>query len=570
MWCNGQPALGDPYTKHPKPSQNQCTQGSPYLQRATLDAVARDATYRVWEEFGSSEIRRQFGSHGPDNCSPTLPRHYQSPRCRSWGGSPVLPRSTHTLPSKTQLLEMDRGICRSAVNGLPRSPASDHLCAHTGYSSHSVVPTSTLYLHGLPQSHQRPWTGDESPRLSSKFHPPLPAGRPTDIQHEIPSRSSPTSNQRRSGYQTSGNSHHCVDSSYNAKDSIQYCANNMSTFPSKSHSKPLHCSSRTRDAVIGRRSVSPSLNAEVACKLALEATKLSSTFAGRGSPSPTPSPAESLRSESPKMVASFLKESQPYASLQGQVSPEPLRVDNQNHKWKTDKPIPQTRPGLVSPLLSQTGLSSSASPALQARLHRVTPSQSPASDPQQQRSSSLSKDMSTLHRYQPPQYTGGRKAPGMELRQHDNLFNRSPELCRRLLSSQNTDALPVSWTSRHQEWRDTGPVQDRDELCDQDFRQTNCKVYTPSQEENHRIDKENKGVITSVQGNHGSMDQREEVQDHSGAGGTSSQSSSGVTGSVGDSFQLERNDSLFPETSSQSSHDTTDTGSGMQVGWTGG
>ncbi|XP_069394158.1 uncharacterized protein psda isoform X2 [Paralichthys olivaceus] len=569
VWCNGQPALGDHCTYHPNPSQTQCSQGSPYLQRATLDVVARDATYRALEEFGSPELQRRFGSHGPDNCSPTLPRHYQSPRCRSWGGSPVLPRSTHTLPSKTQLLEMDKGICRSAVNGLPRSPASDHLCAHTEYSSHSVVPTSPLYSHGLPQSQQRLCTGDESPRLSSKFHPPLPAGRPTDIQHEVPSRLSPASNQHRTDYQTSGNSHHCVDSSYNAKDSIQYSANNMSNFPSKSHYKPLHCSSRTRDAVIGRRSVSPSLNAEVACKLAVEAALLSSTFAGRGSPSPTPSQAESLRSNSPKMGASFLRESQPYANLHGQNSPEPLQVDKQNHKWKTDKPILQTRSGHVLPLLSQTGLSSPASPALPARLHRAATSQSPVLDPRQQLSSSPSRDMSALHRYQPPQYIGDRKAPAMELRQHDNLFDRSPKLCRRLLSSQNTDALPVSWTSRHQEWRDTGPVQDRDELFDQDYRQKNCRVYIPSKEEKHRTDRENKGVLASVQGNQRSvegisMDQREEVQDHSGAGGTSSQSSSGVTGSVGDSFQLERNDSLFPETSSQSSHDTTDTGSGMQ------
>ncbi|XP_054456683.1 PH and SEC7 domain-containing protein 1-like [Anoplopoma fimbria] len=60
-----------------------------------------------------------------------------------------------------------------------------------------------------------------------------------------------------------------------------------------------------------------------------------------------------------------------------------------------------------------------------------------------------------------------------------------------------------------------------------------------------------------------SKDEREEVQDHSGAAGTASQSSSGVTGSMGDS-QTDRNDSLSPETSSQSSHDTADTGSGIQ------
>ncbi|XP_039995478.1 uncharacterized protein LOC120796560 [Xiphias gladius] len=591
VWYNGQPVQDDLYPNHPYASRKQSPRGSPYLQKATLDAVPTDASYRALEAFGSPEIRRRFDGHGPENCSPTLPRHYQSPRCRSLGGSPVLPRSTHTLPSKAQLLELDRGLCRYSLNGLPRSPASDHLCAHTGYSSHSVAPTSTLRSHGLPQSQQRPWVGDESPRLSSKFHPPLPAGKPTDIQHEIPASIFPTSNPLRTGYQTCGNSQHSVNSSYNANmtntshnttDSMQHSANDNLNLSSKSHYKPSHCSSRTSDAVSptnGRRSVSPSSNAEVACKLALEATKLSTVFAGRRTPSPISSQAELLRSESPKIEGSSLRESQPYPNLQRQNSPEPLQADYQNHRWETGRPTTQTRPGRVSPLLSHTGLFPPASPALPARLHRSAASQSPVLDPRQQRSSSPSKDMSNLHRYQPPQYTGDRKSPGMEHRQYDHLFDRSPrdspELSRSLLSSQNTEALPVIWNSRCQEWRETGPIQDRDKLSEEDYRQSTSRVYTPGKEENHRKDGEDKAVRTSVQGNQRLVvgvlkDHREDVHDHSGATGMSSQSSSGVTGSMGDSSQLDRNDSLFPETSSLSSHDTADTGSGIQVGWTGG
>lgn len=579
MWYNGQPGQGDPYPSHPYTSQIQSPQGSPYLQRALPDAVARDATYRALEEFGSPELRRRFAGHSPENCSPTLPRHYQSPRCRSWGGSPVLPRSTLTLPSKAQLLELDRGVCRSSVNGLPRSPASDHLCAHTGYSSHSVTRS-----HGPPQSQQRPWAGDESPRLSSKFHPPLPAGRPTDIQHEIPTSIFPTSNHSRTGYQFIGNTQHSVDSSYsanltntshNATDSIHYSTND--NLSSKTGYKSSRCSSRASDAASptsGRRSVSPSINAEVACKLAVEATKLSTIFAERRTPSPTPSQGESLRSESPKVGGSFLRESQPYATLHGKSSPEPLRADNQNHRLKTDKAIPQTRPGRVSPLLSQKAPSSPASPALPARLHRAATSQSPVLDPRHQRCSSPTKDTAALHRYQMPQYTGDHKSTGMERKQSDHLFDRSlsdsPELSRRLLSCQNTEALPVSWTSRHQQWREAGPVQDGEELCEENYRQSTSRVYTPSKEEYHgKVG----GIKTSLQEYQTpvisvSKDEREEVQDHSGAAGTSSQSSSGVTGSMGDS-QLDRNDSLSPETSSQSSHDTADTGSGIQVGWVG-
>ncbi|XP_070832949.1 uncharacterized protein psda isoform X1 [Chaetodon trifascialis] len=583
-WYNGQPGQGNPYSSHLYLPQNHSPHGSPYMRRTTLDTVARDATCRALEEFGSPELRRRYARHSPENCSPTLPRNYQPPRCRSWAGSPVLPRSTLTLPSKAQLLELDRGVCRSSVNGLPRSPASDHLCAHTGYSSHSVAPTSTLRSHGLPQSQQRPWAGDESPRLSSKFHPPLPAGRPTDIQHEIP-----TSNHSRTGYQASGNPQHSVNNScsafvtntsHNAVDSLHSSANDDSNLPRKTYYKSSRCSSRASDTVsptTGRRSISPSPNAEVACKLAVEAAKMSTIFADRRTPSPTPSQAESLRSESPKTGGSFLRESQPYATLHGQTPLEPLQADKQNHRWKTDKTIPQTRPGRVSPLLSRKGLSSPASPALPARLHRAATSQSPVQspdlDPRQQRGLSPTKDMSTLHRYQPPQYTGDRILPSMELRQHDHFFDRSlrdsPELSKRLISSQNTEAMPVSWTSRHKEWREAGPAQHGSELTEEKYRQSTTRIYTPSTEEYHMKVGGDKGIKMSMQGYQTpvigvSKDQGEEVQDHSGAAGTSSQSSSGVTGSMGDSSQLDRNDSLSPETSSQSSHDTADTGSGMQ------
>ncbi|KAI3362866.1 hypothetical protein L3Q82_001908 [Scortum barcoo] len=568
---NCQPGKSDLYPNPSYPSLNPSPWGSPYMRRANMDAVARDATYRALEEFGSLELRRRFA--GPENCSPTVPRHYQSPRCRSWGGSPVLPRSTFTLPSKAQFLELDRGVCRGSVNGLPRSPASDHLCGHTGYSSHSVAPTSTLHSHGSPQSQQRPWVGYESPRLSSKFHPPLPAGRPTDIQHESPTNIYPTNNHSRTGYQANANLQHNVHSnhsaniaSHNGTDSLHYSAKDNSNLSSKTH-KSSHCSSRASDAVSptnGRGSISPFLNVEVANKLAVEASKLSTVFADRRTPSPTPSQADSLRSESPKTGGSFLRESQPYATLHGRSSPEPPQANNQNHRWKTDKTIPQTRPGHISPLLSQKGLSSPASPALPSRLHRAATSQSPVLDPRQQQGSSPTKDMSTLHRYQPPQYTGD----------HNHVFERSPrdspEFPRRLLSCQNTEAWPTSWTSRHQEWREAGPVLDRDELCDDNCRQSTSGVYTPTKEEYHRKVRGDKGIKTSVLGYQRqvigvSKDQSEEVQDHSGSAGTSSQSSSGVTGSMGDSSQLDRIDSLSPETLSQSSHDTTDTGSGIQL-----
>lgn len=515
VWYSGHPVPGDPLSCPPYPPL-----GSPYLHRAAVDAFTRDSTYRALEEFGSPEIRRRLSGHGLENCSPTLTRHSQYPRCRSWGGSPILPRSTLTLPSKTQLLQLDRGMCRSSVNGLPRSPASDHLCAHTGYSSHSAAPSSALHSQFPAQVQQRPWLGDESSRLSSKFHPPLPAGRPTDIQHDAPTRTV--------------DSHHTVNSVHYSSDP---------------HLRPPRCSSRASDAVgsaDSSRSVSPFSNPEVASKLAVEATRLSSMFAERRTPSPTHPHAESPRSESPY---------HPYSTRQGQNPPDPLHVDkqNQSQSWKADKPAPHTKPGRISPLPSQRGLSSPASPAMPARLHRVAASQSPVLDPRQQRSLSPNKDLTALHRYQPPQYTGDRKSPAAERRKCDHLFNRSaedsPEIHRRHMSSPNTDALPVSWTSRHPVWREAELSRARVKAEGGDGREKSTE-------------QECKRRAVGV-----SMDQREEVQDHSGATGSSSRSSSGVTGSLGDSSQQDRNDSLSPETLSQSSHDTADSGSGIQVCW---
>ncbi|XP_054654581.1 PH and SEC7 domain-containing protein 1 isoform X2 [Dunckerocampus dactyliophorus] len=173
--------------------------GSPFLHR---EVVARDATHRALEEFGSPDLRRRYAGRSQENCSPTLPRNYLSPTCRSWADSPVQPRITLTLPSNAQLRDLDGRVCQNSLNGLPRSPASDQLCAHTGFSSHTVAPTSALHSCNTPQNQQSSWLRENSPRLCSRFHPPLPAGRPTDIQHEVPrskvSHVTSTANGRRS------------------------------------------------------------------------------------------------------------------------------------------------------------------------------------------------------------------------------------------------------------------------------------------------------------------------------------------------------------------------------------
>ncbi|XP_071249032.1 uncharacterized protein [Salvelinus alpinus] len=583
------------------PTSGRSPRSSPCLRRATLDTVAREATYRAMEEFGSPELRRRLAAYSPDR-SPSLPRHYQQqPRCQSWGGSPVLPRGAKTLPVNAHLIDSDRN---RGLNGLPRSPASHQLSvqARQSYYNYTMSPSSVSCHHGV-QNH-RLWQGDESPRLSSecgdhsprlsckfgdesprlsckfgdesprlssKFRPPLPAGRPTAIQHEIPASmitSTPTSCDQRAshtGSRTPSDSP-CLPNKVNSKQSGQ-----------SNDSKLGEGMNQTSD----RRSISLATSTHMARKLAEDATKLSTIFMDRRTPSPTPSQANSTRSESPKS-GYISRESQPYATLHGQGSPaQPHPEANththlQDHRW-TDKESlraglhsresrPGQRQGQASPLLLQKGISS---PAMPATLHLVVASHTPIIDPRLQRAELLTKDSPTLHRHQPPQYMGDRGSPSLERRPYDTRFNRgglrdNPESSRGLIIGLDMEP-PESWSSRMQQWRENGSVADREESNSEGPTADGDEVYLVTKEELQQ--RRDGAAVLGYQGyKHGvNREQRGETQDHSGAL-VSSQSSSGVTGSLGESTQPER-DCLSPETSSQSSqksNDTEETASGMQ------
>ncbi|KAM8859169.1 uncharacterized protein psda isoform 2-T3 [Spinachia spinachia] len=302
---------GDPYP--PDSCRSRSPQGSPHLQRASPDPVATEATCRALEEFGSPGLGRRFAE--PRNCSPTTQRHYQHfpPRCRSWGGSPVLPCSAFTMPAKAQ------------PDQIPRSPASARLCSQTGCHSNSLPSRSRGSAGG----------GGYSPSLSRKFHPALPAGRPTDIQHEVSAGQLRTSN-------CSGLASYCT-STDNATQSVPCsgCGDVCSRPP----------------PTYGRRTMSPTINSEVACKV--DATKLCTTYGERRTPSPASSQAGSPSSETSKV--SFLRDS---------GDPE-LR-------WKT----PRAGPGRPSPPSTRKGPSSPPPAALPGPVH---PTSSPPSPEQHHR-----------------------------------------------------------------------------------------------------------------------------------------------------------------------------------------
>lgn len=530
LWDSGRPAQGDhPSAGYPHSEPQNLPQWCwSYTQRAANNAASRDA--RILDEFTSPMLRRRYGGYNPATCSPTLPRNYQSPRCRSWAGSPVLPRGSLTLPSKPQPVELDGGVCRNSVNGLPRSPASDHLCAHAQYSPYSVTPARNVQCQSQTQRAQRPHVMAESPRLPNKFYPPLPAGRPTDIQHELSG-----SSRGRTGYHTGGKPPHSGYYSYNANNATNsLCYHVSDVLSTKSQYNSARCSraSNAASPTSGRRSISPSSMDEVAAKQAVYACELTADFADRGTRSPSSSPAESQRSESPNMEGTYLH---PYANLLGRRSPE------HNHRRKTEQIPPLTRPGCISPGPSKKGLCSQP--------------QSPVLDLHRQRAPSPSK--TSAHHYQPLQHAGS-KASVTEQQQHNHFWDRlqrdSPERSRR----SQTKETPASFASRNHGWGESGPVQCGGSLHEDKCRQSTCSTNGARLDERPRRGGGNLQMpLISV------SREQTELLDHTGSG-ASSQSSSGVTGSVGDSSHPS------PETLSQSSQDTSGTGSAMQVGWAGG
>ncbi|XP_055758113.1 uncharacterized protein psda isoform X2 [Salvelinus fontinalis] len=556
------PVWSDSWQPSGSSSPKLSPKGSPCLRRATLDTVAREATYRAMEEFGSPELRRRLAAYSPDQ-SHSFPPHYQQQlRCKSWVGSPVLPQGTKTLPVNPHLIDPDRN---HGLNGLTRSPASDQLFvqARQSYYKYTMSPSSVRHHYGV--HNHRPGLGDESPSLSSKFRPPLPTGRPTAIQHDIPasmSTSTSASCNQRTSSQTSSHTpsdSHCLPNKVNSKPSDQSNGSKLG---------------EGLNQTSGSRSIFQASSPDMARKLAAEVTKLPNILMDRRTPSPTPFQADSAKSESPR-PGYLSRKSQPYTTLQGTGSPaQPHPEANSNthlqdHRW-TEKESPsvgchsrESRPGQgsgqSSPLLRQKGISS---PTMPAMLHPVVASShTPIIDPRLQRAELVAKDSPTLHRHQPPQYMGDRGSPGLYRRQYDTLFDRggprdSPESSRRLVIGLDMEP-PDSWTSRMQQWRENVSVTDQDESNREDPTADGDGLCVLTKEELMQQGRDEGAVLGDKQGVN-----RGETQDHSGLLG-SSQSSSGVTGSLEENSQQER-DCLSPETSSQSSQKSNDTASGMQ------
>ncbi|XP_050982208.1 uncharacterized protein psda [Labeo rohita] len=496
VWFNSLETMNNCSSKQLSQGLGNSHMGTPSFRRATLDSIAREATHRALEEFGSPQLRQKLAGNFPDRGHDV--RREEQRRCRSWSGSPVIPCSSRTLPTKATIVDHERN---NLFYRIPRSPATDQLSNHAKQAyftmSHSATNTQEV-------SNQRV--------QGCKYRPNLPSCKPTAIQHELPAKII---------IQPSGN---------------QQISHSISDSPRQAHRVNFNLANSKNKAeeVSGRGSVSPATSPEMARKLAEEASKLSILMEARRSPSPTPSSTETVRSDSPQLGHS--REPQLYVSFQG-----PGAQTHSNCNLPVQESIKTGHHSIqATSFLPHIG---STSPAAPARLNRSDViSSSPIRDPQIERTQLAGKDSPTLHRHLPSQYT--RDNHSYERRQYETLRGHkdSPGSSRRTFTRPNLERQ--SWTVQH--GIEECLAREKGKLGEVESLKRNSPT-TPLSQENH--------CKLSVQKNEMKADTRTN-KDWSG---TASQSSSGVTGSLIESTAHEK-DCISSETSSRTSQKSPDSG----------
>ncbi|XP_042364120.1 PH and SEC7 domain-containing protein 1-like [Plectropomus leopardus] len=484
-------------------------QFSPSLRQPALDPIGRAATQRAVEEFGSPLLRIKL-AHALEQASAA---HYK-PRCQSWAGSPV------------QRQNLKEHVVDKAVCGLPRSPASDQL------SSQSRHPKLQSPLH---------WSTEDR----------AVAGSPATKRH--------------------------VHRNPSPQGAILQLGNNVA---------------EGLNQLSDSKSSSPAHSPEVARRLAEEATKVSSIFteARRSSPhNALGEPAGEFHTPAPN--AQMLKMNIP---LNDQQTPAIDNADSHQPENSTHSHETNSQQDVHKSILSACP----SSPAIPSRVlrpsHPPTELSSPMRDPRLFQVDLRAPDTPTLHRRQLPQYARESWSLSLDNRGDPSCFERGDctEIARRLFINQSVEEAPVSWTSR-QQW---GNQVENSPRPEPEFGSTNDQtpdgrsgrhrrplspatqqkraeqrrreilllgpVALDSAEEDEGCEEEGQG--NEVEGNEAEqprVEEAPEVEQNGAMGGSSSRSSSGVTGSLGD------RDCVSPE-SSQSSHQSNETGaatSGIQT-----
>ncbi|KAM9425808.1 uncharacterized protein KZ484_013685 [Pholidichthys leucotaenia] len=507
---------------------------SPGIRQPHFDPIGRAATQRAVEEFGSPLLRIKL-AHALENTSASL--YNLQPRCQSWAGSPVQRQNISIspkdfIPDRTQTSDKRLSLSRQRSDSKPGS-------------------------HVEPQS-------------------PLLVGSPSTKQHTDPA---------------------CARSTSTQGAILQLGNNGVEGLNQLSES----------------RLSSPAHSPEVARRLAQEATKVSSIF--------TEARRSSLHNALGELVSSSNSgQTVPNAQQSKQTLKMNIPLNDQPHMpaaENTDLHQPDNLPShetnckmnhdtqeddIQKSQCHSSLLSSQSSPGLPSQVlrpsHPPTELSSPIRDPRLFQAELRAPDTPTLHRCQPPQYTGDSWSPTLDRRGDVSSFEKGDctELARRLFINQSVEEAPVSWTSRqqwgnhvenstsptpeprlesksgqspdHQSRRRRRPLSPTAQQKRAEQRRREILLLGPvaldSAEEDEGCDEEGQGNEEEGFGT-GLQVQREgespEGEQNGPMGGSSSRSSSGVTGSLGD------RDCVSPE-SSQSSHHSNETGaatSGIQT-----
>lgn len=496
---------------------------SPGFCHSELDPIGREATRRAVEEFGSPLLRIKL-AHALEMASSRCTRQQ---RCQSWAGSPVQRQNIAAVHPKDQAAVQSQILSQSRPTPAHRVEA-------------------------------------QSPRWSYKDNK-VPAG--SSAARKDPHRTSIRSGSPHEAIRPLGN---------NVTEGLNQLSDSKSSSPAHS-------------PVVARR-------------LAQEATKVSSIFSdvrrsllhnSFGEEEHIQQSKQTLKMNIPlndyNMPATDNTEChQPQSSTAAPLHTDPQDLALKREHRASLLPTSQTSPAIPSRVFRPS--------------HPPTEVGSPMRDPRLLQAELRAPVTPTLHRRQLPPYARESWSSALTNREVPSSSERGDctELARRLYINQSVEQAPISWTSR-QHWGDRVPDDPDSELRSGSVKEQQPAGHPSSQrhrqaalsptsqqkraEQRRReilllgpvaLDsaEEDEGCEEEEQGNELEALEEERQQEclqrpgepqvaqQNGAmGGSSSRSSSGVTGSLAD------RDCVSPE-SSHSSHQSNETGaatSGIQV-----
>ncbi|KAK2820735.1 hypothetical protein Q5P01_023694 [Channa striata] len=535
---------------------------SPSLRQQPLDPIGRAATQRAVEEFGSPLLRIKL-AHALEHTS--YSRYNQQPHCQSWAGSPVQHQNISKTP-KDHITERSQAVC-----GLPRSPASDQLSSQSRQS---------------PRSRPGSCVASQSPPYLSGEYKSV-AGSPATKRHiyRAYNRGAPP----QGAILQLGN---------NAVDGLNQLSNNKSSSPAQS--PEVDCRLAQEETIVS------SVYTEARTSSLHNALSKNASSSNSGELHNPPPNAQQFK-QSLKMNIPLNDQHTPPADITDSHQPQNSTPQSHSHQTNSHNNHDTHQTDCVHKSQQQSSISSAAqgSPALPSRVlrppHPPTELSSPLRDPRLFQSDLRAPNTPTLHRHQPPQYTGDSWSPSLDRRGDLNCLGKGPcaEVARRHFS-QSVEESPVSWTSREQ-WRinvennsspspELGFVSNSEDVRTPDHQSSQRRrrlsptaqqkraeqrrreilllgpVVLDSPDEDEGCDEEEQGnemegYGAGQQPRMQNVEEPPEVERNAAMGGSSSRSSSGVTGSLGD------RDCVSPETS-QSSHHSNETGaatSGIQT-----